>query len=84
MIAFGFGVEEDSVVFFREPFAVPASWGVFVEPDYFVQEILSAADRVHHQFQVVAGSGVAVQVDAACVFEQSAHFCQPWCHVDEV
>ena len=43
-------------------------------PSDLVPKVLWAKYRVHQQFQVVAGGGVAVEVDAAGVFEDAVEF----------
>ena len=46
--------------------------------------MIFAKDCIHNHFQVVAGGRVAVQIDAACWFEQPLHFKQPNAHHDEI
>ena len=78
----GCPVKQDNVVYRPPPFGSAVRPGSF--PHYFVPEIADAEHAVHHQLQVMAGGGVAVQVDAAGGFQDAAQFNHPLGHHGEV
>ena len=53
-------------------------------PGDFGHEVAGTIDAVHQHLQVMAGRGVAVQVDGAGVLENAAHFQQADGHHAEV
>ena len=53
-------------------------------PYYFTAKVLRPKYRVHQQLQVVAGGGVAVEVDAASVLEDAVKFDHALGHHGEV
>ena len=59
----GCRIEQDDVVYWAPPSGAAVRGGSL--PNYFVAEIVRAEYAVHQEFEVVAGGGVAVEVDAA-------------------
>src|SRR5665213_221661 len=53
-------------------------------PNDLILEKLRTKNRVHQQLQVVASCWVAMEVDGAGFFEDSAQFDEAWCHHGEV
>jgi hypothetical protein len=53
-------------------------------PNDLCSEMICAEDGVHQHFQVVAGGGVAVQVDGAGGFENTFEFEEAWGHHGEI
>ena len=53
-------------------------------PDDFVLEKLGSKYCVHNELEVVAGGGVAVEVDGAGFFEDAAKLDEAWGHHGEV
>ena len=79
------GVGQDGVVAFHRPFAGGASaGGGAVAPDDFADYIPGAEHGVHHHLDVVAGGGVAVEIDAAGGFEEAVDFQQADAHNGEI
>ena len=53
-------------------------------PDNFIQEVLIPENGIHHEFQVMPCSRVAMQVNASGRLQQSLHFKNSYRHVDQI
>ena len=73
------GVEKYDVVIVRVAFE-GQTFGVGTPPDDFAAEVVAAENGVHQRLEVMPGGGIAVQVDAAVIGEDAAHFGQANCH----
>ena len=77
------GVEEDDVGHVVEASLGEAMHGVALPRD-FVHKVGRAEHGVHQRLKVVAGGGVAVEVDAARRLEEAFHRGEPQSHIAEV
>jgi len=78
----GSSVEEDRIVDVVPSFRVAARRCAF--PDNLVLIVLRTEHRVHDDFEVMGGGGVAVEIDGAGGFEDAAEFEEAEGHHGEV
>ncbi|MBA7714302.1 hypothetical protein ES703_123320 [subsurface metagenome] len=60
------------------------SFSITPFPDNLIYEMLNPKHRIHEAFQVVAGGGVAVQVDGTCRLQNPSQLHQPGSHHHQV
>ena len=75
-------VEQQNIMFALKSVALGCV--SFITPNYFILEFGPPKHRIHEQLQVVAGRGVAMEIDRSCLFQDSAHLKQPHGHHDQV
>ena len=55
-----------------------------IPPHDFIPEILNAKYGIHNKFQIMAGSRVAMQINAAGRFQHAAHCPQSEYHIYQI
>ena len=53
-------------------------------PRYLISKILLAKHNVHQQFQVMAHCRVAMQINAARIFQHSVQLHEPYSHIRQI